>query len=270
MPTFRYRALTQVGEIVSGSLDAPSVAEVDAAHRISRPDPDRSRRASERRARFERRRRFSLAVAAARRGCHDLHRRSRACCCAPARASTTRSNCWRPTPKSDACARRRPRSPRRCCRAKASARRSPAIRRSFRPIYVALVRVGEASGDAGHDSRGAGAERQRAEALRGGSPTRCAIPRFCCWRRAACCLFFLTFVLPQFANVFRDFNAKLDPVLVVFLGLSEFSALERAGPCRGAAACHHRGVAGLRCGNARCAAPFARAIGAAAGRAAQS
>ena len=35
-------------------------------------------------------------------------------------------------------------------------------------------------------------------------------------------LFFLTFVLPQFANVFRDFNAKLDPVLVAFLGVSEF------------------------------------------------
>ena len=34
-------------------------------------------------------------------------------------------------------------------------------------------------------------------------------------------LFFLLFVLPQFANVFRDFNAKLDPVLVAFLGLSD-------------------------------------------------
>jgi general secretion pathway protein F len=34
-------------------------------------------------------------------------------------------------------------------------------------------------------------------------------------------LFFLTFVLPQFANVFRDFNAKLDPVLVAFLALSD-------------------------------------------------
>ena len=35
-------------------------------------------------------------------------------------------------------------------------------------------------------------------------------------------IFFLTFVLPQFANVFRDFNAKLDPVLVFFLALSDF------------------------------------------------
>ena len=35
-------------------------------------------------------------------------------------------------------------------------------------------------------------------------------------------LFFLLFVLPQFANVFKDFNAKLDPVLVTFLGISDF------------------------------------------------
>jgi general secretion pathway protein F len=33
-------------------------------------------------------------------------------------------------------------------------------------------------------------------------------------------LFFLTFVLPQFAAVFGDFKAKLDPVLVAFLWLS--------------------------------------------------
>ena len=34
--------------------------------------------------------------------------------------------------------------------------------------------------------------------------------------------FFLLVVLPQFANVFQDFNAKLDPVLVTFLGISNF------------------------------------------------
>ena len=34
-------------------------------------------------------------------------------------------------------------------------------------------------------------------------------------------LFFLLAVLPQFASVFRDFNAKLDPTLAAFLALSE-------------------------------------------------
>ena len=33
-------------------------------------------------------------------------------------------------------------------------------------------------------------------------------------------MFFLTFVLPQFAGVFSDFNAKPDPVLATFLALS--------------------------------------------------
>jgi general secretion pathway protein F len=33
-------------------------------------------------------------------------------------------------------------------------------------------------------------------------------------------LFFLTFVLPQFASVFTDFHAKPDPVLATFLALS--------------------------------------------------
>ena len=35
-------------------------------------------------------------------------------------------------------------------------------------------------------------------------------------------LFFLGVVLPQFANVFRDFHAKLDPILATFLALSDF------------------------------------------------
>jgi general secretion pathway protein F len=34
--------------------------------------------------------------------------------------------------------------------------------------------------------------------------------------------FFLLFVLPQFATVLRDFNAKLDPVVVMFIALSDF------------------------------------------------
>jgi len=35
-------------------------------------------------------------------------------------------------------------------------------------------------------------------------------------------VFFLMFVLPQFATVLRDFGVKLDPIVVAFLGLSDF------------------------------------------------
>ncbi|RZI39351.1 type II secretion system F family protein, partial [Herbaspirillum sp. HC18] len=34
-------------------------------------------------------------------------------------------------------------------------------------------------------------------------------------------IFFVTFVLPQFSAVLRDFNAKTDPVIEVFLALSD-------------------------------------------------
>src|SRR5204862_2815861 len=35
-------------------------------------------------------------------------------------------------------------------------------------------------------------------------------------------LFFLTFVLPQFASVLQDFGAKVDPFILAFLNLSTF------------------------------------------------
>jgi len=38
---------------------------------------------------------------------------------------------------------------------------------------------------------------------------------------SAVMFFFLLFVLPQFATVLRDFNAKLDPVVATFLALSD-------------------------------------------------
>ena len=53
-------------------------------------------------------------------------------------------------------------------------------------------------------------------------PTLCDIRLSCCSAAGGVLLFFLLVVLPQFANVFQDFNAKLDPVLVTFLGISDF------------------------------------------------
>lgn len=91
----------------------------------------------------------------------------------------------------------------------------------FAPIYVALVRVGEASGTLVPILEALSAERQRAEALRRRLGDALRYPAFLLLAAGAVMLFFLTFVLPQFANVFRDFNAKLDPVLATFLALSD-------------------------------------------------
>ncbi len=91
----------------------------------------------------------------------------------------------------------------------------------FSPMYVALVRVGEASGTLDEVLAALGAERMRADALRRRLYDAVRYPIFLGFAAAAVLLFFLLFVLPQFAGVLRDFNAKLDPVLAAFLNLSE-------------------------------------------------
>ncbi len=93
--------------------------------------------------------------------------------------------------------------------------------RIFPPIYVALVRVGETSGALATILEALATERQRAEALSRRLTDTLRYPAFLLLAAGGVLLFFLLFVLPQFANVFRDFNAKLDPVLVAFLGLSD-------------------------------------------------
>jgi general secretion pathway protein F len=92
----------------------------------------------------------------------------------------------------------------------------------FPPIYVALARVGEASGNLVPILEAISGERQRAEALRRHVSETLRYPAFLLAAAGGVLLFFLLVVLPQFANVFQDFNAKLDPVLVTFLGISNF------------------------------------------------
>ena len=97
--------------------------------------------------------------------------------------------------------------------------RHPAL---FPPVYEALVRVGEASGKLDYVLQILGDERARAEALRRRLGEAVRYPIFV-FLAASCVLtFFLLFVLPQFATVLRDFNARLDPVLATFLAVSEF------------------------------------------------
>ncbi len=91
----------------------------------------------------------------------------------------------------------------------------------FPPIYVALVRAGETSGALATILEALAMERQRAEALSRRLTDTLRYPAFLLVGAGGVLLFFLLVVLPQFAGVFRDFNAKLDPVLVAFLALSD-------------------------------------------------
>ncbi len=91
----------------------------------------------------------------------------------------------------------------------------------FPAIYVALVRVGEASGTLDHILEVIAADRERGEALRRKLGEAVRYPAFVLCAASCVLAFFLLFVLPQFASVLRGFKAKLDPIVVFFLGLSD-------------------------------------------------
>jgi general secretion pathway protein F len=92
---------------------------------------------------------------------------------------------------------------------------------AFPEVYVALVRVGEASGTLDHVLEVLAAERERGEALRRKLGEAMRYPAFILFASGCVLTFFLLFVLPQFASVLRGFQAKLDPIVVFFLGLSD-------------------------------------------------
>ena len=219
MPNFRYRALTQNGEIVHGTLSAPTASEVARRIEYLRLLPietveDKKRGAGAGRLR--------LVRPAECGGGDDLH-------AGPGAAAEGRR-----------AARRRARTARQRCRcrpAAAGGRQAcahallagesfaergcghPAL---FPPMYVALVRVGEVSGTLDQVLEMLGAERARSEAMRRKLTDAMQYPAFVLIAAVCVMLFFILFVLPQFSSVLQDFGAKSDTALSVFIRLSEF------------------------------------------------
>ena len=220
MPTFRYRALSQVGEIISGSIAAPTAAEV--GKRIEylglipidsiTEDNDALIKRGDGFVLFSRPRQEDVTIFT---GDLALLLRTGArinealeLLAADSEMGRMRSTAAKMTSAilagesfADAIAHH------------------PSV---FPPIYVALVRVGEASGNLVPILEAISLERQRAETLRRRLSDTLRYPAFLLLGACAVLLFFLLVVLPQFANVFKDFNAKLDPVLVTFLTISDF------------------------------------------------
>ena len=91
----------------------------------------------------------------------------------------------------------------------------------FPSMYVALVRVGEASGTLDQILEALAGERERADNVRRKLSEALRYPVFLLFAATCVLVFFLVFVLPQFSAVLRDFNAKLDPVMSVFLNMSD-------------------------------------------------
>jgi general secretion pathway protein F len=92
----------------------------------------------------------------------------------------------------------------------------------FPPMYVALVRVGEVSGTLDQVLEMLGAERARAEAMRRKLTDAMQYPVFVLIAAVCVMLFFILFVLPQFSSVLQDFGSKSDTALSVFIRLSDF------------------------------------------------
>jgi general secretion pathway protein F len=92
----------------------------------------------------------------------------------------------------------------------------------FPPMYVALVRVGEASGTLDQVLDMVGAERARSEQMRRKLTDAMQYPAFVLVAAVCVMLFFILFVLPQFSTVLQDFGGKSDSALAVFIHLSEF------------------------------------------------
>jgi len=217
MPSFRYRALTQSGEVVSGSISAPTAAEV--AHRIEYLGLVPIEAVTEEKSAA----RFGLSLLSRARA-EDVTVFTRDLALL-LKAGARINDALELLAQDIDVGRLRPTVAK--IRAAVLAGESfaealsahPAL---FPPMYVALVRVGEASGTLDHILEVLGAERLRAEALRRRLADALRYPAFVLCAACAVLAFFLLFVLPQFAAVLRDFNAKLDPIVVAFLGLSDF------------------------------------------------
>jgi general secretion pathway protein F len=93
----------------------------------------------------------------------------------------------------------------------------------FPAMYVALVRVGEASGALDHVLDLLGSERRRSDNMRRKVADALRYPAFVLVAACAVLGFFLLYVLPQFAAVLDDFHAKLDPMVAALFGLSKFT-----------------------------------------------
>ena len=214
MPNFRYRALTETGEIVSGLIAAPTSAEV--ARRIDYlrlvpVDPiveESSARASRLNFNFEKRVRsedvtiFTLDLALLLKAGARLDRALELLATDSdigrlrSTAGAIRSSILAGESFADALAHH------------------PAL---FSPIYVALVRVGEVSGTLEEILQVLASDRSRAEALRRKVADALRYPAFLLFAAMCVLVFFLMFVLPQFGAVLHDFGAKIDPVAGAFL-----------------------------------------------------
>jgi general secretion pathway protein F len=218
VPNFRYRALTQTGEIVHGTLSAPSATEVTARIEYLRLLPIET---------VEEKRPASAS------GGFGVFSR-------PGRAEVTtftrdlalllkagaRLDDALELLSGDAdVGRLRPVVARLRAALLAGESLAEALAAHpllFPPMYLALVRVGEISGTLDQVLELLGAERARAEQMRRKLTDAMQYPLFVLLAAFGVMLFFILFVLPQFSSVLQDFGGKSDSALSFFIRVSDF------------------------------------------------
>jgi general secretion pathway protein F len=218
MPNFRYRALTQRGEMVSGLIAAASIAEVNRRIEYLQLVPiDTALEQGSRRAWL---RNFNLATQA--RGedvtvfTVDL--------ALLVKAGARLDEALELLATDIDVGRLRPTVAK--IRASVLSGESFADALSHHPVlfpamYVALVRIGETAGKLDQVLDVLAIERSRAEALRRKLADALRYPAFLLFAATCVLLFFLIFVMPQFAGVLHDFGANVGPVAAFFLSLSQ-------------------------------------------------
>lgn len=218
MPNFRYRALTQNGEIVHGTLSAPSAAEVAVRIEYLRLLPIET---------IEDKRSVSAGS-----GFSPFSRPSRTEVTTFTRdlalllKASARLDDALELLSSDAdVGRLRPvvgKLREALLGGESLAEAIAAHPTLFPPMYVALVRVGEVSGTLDQVLELLGSERARAEQMRRKLMDAMQYPLFVLIAAVGVMLFFILFVLPQFSVVLQDFGGQSDSALSVFLRLSDF------------------------------------------------
>jgi general secretion pathway protein F len=219
VPNFRYRALTQNGEIVHGTLSAPTVAEV--THRIEYLKLLPIETVEQKRKTVASRGDFGLFDRPSQAEVTTFTRDLALLLKAGARLDDALELL-----ASDAdVGRLRPvvGKIRAALLSGESLAGAIADHPSLFPaMYVALVRVGEASGTLDQVLEMLGRERARAELMRRKLTDAMQYPAFVLIAAVCVMLFFILFVLPQFSSVLGDFGAKSDSALSIFIRLSEF------------------------------------------------
>ncbi|UEM11289.1 type II secretion system F family protein [Bradyrhizobium barranii subsp. barranii] len=224
MPSFRYRALTQFGEIVAGSLVASTQAEaerrISSLHLLPIEAVEEARSASVFRRGFWPNRPSCAEVTSFTRDLALLLKAGARLDDALDLLSGDRD-----------VGRLRPVIRRLRLAVLGGESFTDAVSAQpdlFPSMYGALMKVGEASGTLSQVLEVLAAERDRTEATRRKLSDAMHYPIFVLLAAGCVMLFFILAVLPQFSSVLRDFGGRADPALGFFMEASDLMRANRA------------------------------------------